>query len=365
MGNVFGAIAIHAIWGCYPSCARFLTFRMELDPNILLFFSKVLSLLTLYALDKARSTRKSASGSESKQMELVITSGKENDDDKDTIELIDTPEFKSQRIKYLAMWAFVATMRAVLNMTSCMYTVAYNIAIVNSLSPLLSPVLEKIMLKSKPTSPPFLFKAIIGSVIGVVAISLGQSPYFEAFNISSLDLASTGSAEKHYFSQRDLVGVGIQLVSMVFSNVARMIMKLSEKYNISKEDLVQTQNVSTITVVVLLGFIFTGVDSFIFAANTITSSLGTFLVFAWLTWGIFSFAAMYQMNVVRSLGPTLYASFTSIRIIVSVVLSYFLLHEPVDNYLEFFGILIVVVIVSIFLAKLYFQTRLDKIRTIV
>ena len=52
------------------------------------------------------------------------------------------------------------------------------------------------------------------------------------------------------------------------------------------------------------------------------------------------------MNTVRVLGPGVYGGFSAIRVVIAVALSFVWLGEPVRNYLEWVGIVIVCIVLT-------------------
>lgn len=58
---------------------------------------------------------------------------------------------------------------------------------------------------------------------------------------------------------------------------------------------------------------------------------------------VYTIGSMGQMSLVRSMGPGMYSSLGGIRVICSAFLSAICLNEPVTNWLEWFGLIILVV----------------------
>ena len=83
-------------------------------------------------------------------------------------------------------------------MISCSMTLAYNIALINCLTPLIAPVMERIVLKTP--LPKNLVLPIVVSVLGCAIVGLAQSPYL-------------GNGEHHALTTTDLLGVILQVKS--------------------------------------------------------------------------------------------------------------------------------------------------------
>ncbi|GMH46221.1 hypothetical protein TrRE_jg5691 [Triparma retinervis] len=73
------------------------------------------------------------------------------------------------------IFSTMATMRAWLNILSCSMTQAYNVAIVNSLTPLVAPFVQNMVLKTP--IPKGLLLSVFVTTIGCVLVGVGQTPY--------------------------------------------------------------------------------------------------------------------------------------------------------------------------------------------
>mmetsp|Transcript_16547 Transcript_16547/g.34148 ORF Transcript_16547/g.34148 Transcript_16547/m.34148 type:complete len:291 (+) Transcript_16547:2-874(+) len=242
--------------------------------------------------------------------------------------------FGKREWKAVFLFASMATMRAWLNLLSCSMTAAYNVALVNSLTPLVAPFLQSACLGTK--IPKNLLLSIFVTTCGCALVGIGQSPYV------------LGGAAKLTYT--DGLGCLLQFVSVVFSNLARIVMMTSDGI-LTRGQLVQSQNVSTLTFCVIVGFVTGGWGLFADAAETLVADPKAMITFMFLTAGIFTFAGVLQVGAVRKLGASVYGSYSGWRVLVCVFGSYAWLKEPVTSYVEWVGIAIVVLVLTIYLRK--------------
>ena len=119
----------------------------------------------------------------------------------------------------------------------------------------------------------------------------------------------------------------------------------------TKTELIQSQNLTTLTVAALISLI-SSPEVWPRTTTGIFTSVQYFCAWAFLTFGIFTAAALFQVVSVRKLGPGLYGSFSSVRVLVAVVGSYVMMAEPVKNWMEWSGILLIVITMSAYLRYL-------------
>ena len=74
---------------------------------------------------------------------------------------------------------------------------------------------------------------------------------------------------------------------------------------------------------------------------------------AWCTIsiGVYSFASTLQIRLVRVLGPGFYSSWVAIRVLGSMILSSIFLGEGISSWLEYAGIALMLITVSIYIVK--------------
>jgi drug/metabolite transporter (DMT)-like permease len=157
------------------------------------------------------------------------------------------------------------------------------------------------------------------------------------------------SSERGKVSPRDnLTGCSLQLVSVIFSALARILMKKTEGI-LTPTHIVQTNNVSNC----LIPFAITMIRN--------PSSWGAFryLLFApksliaWCTIsiGVYSFASVLQIRLVRKLGPGFYSSCISCRTLGTIFLSASILGEGISSLLEWLGVGLLVASMSVYLGE--------------
>ena len=77
---------------------------------------------------------------------------------------------------------------------------------------------------------------------------------------------------------------------------------------LSKEELVQSQNISSVTFCVIVALTVGGTDVWAGSLDALTKN-ATLATFIFLSAGIFTFAATLQVEAVRRLGVSVYGSY--------------------------------------------------------
>ena len=129
-------------------------------------------------------------------------------------------------------------------------------------------------------------------------------------------------------------------------------MMISENV-LTKNELVQTQNFMTICFSAVLALMVGGVEVYIHAFQSIFSSSTPwmFLMFLFLSIGVFTIGATLQITAVRRLGSDVYTSFSGWRVICCVSLSFVILKEAINEIIEWVGICIIIIALTIFLTS--------------
>ncbi|GMH64187.1 hypothetical protein TL16_g03906 [Triparma laevis f. inornata] len=344
------ALLCHIGWGLYPPTARYLQIAGHLDGMFVLTTTKVLSVIVLgvkplfdgsFCMLDCIHTRASNNVDKDNMIELDLVKD-------DSLAMptslpplsSDHPDGNStahksklviiQKIKVAALWGLFTTLRATMNMVSCAMTLAYNIAVINALTPLIAPILERAILGTK--LPPKIFSVVLATVVGCVVIGFAQSPSF------------VGKSDDHALDAQDALGITIQFISVIFSNLARIVMKTSDGV-LSKSELIQIQNFCSITFTAIIGLSTLGPTLWAQQFSLLEKVL---LPFLFLGIAIFTLAAYFQVESVRKMGPGVYGTLSSIRVLVAVAGSYLFMREPVQNWLEWFGIILVVFMLTIY-----------------
>lgn len=242
-----------------------------------------------------------------------------------------SPLFRT-KILYAAFFGVVATCRASLNIASSKFTLSYNITTINSLTPILVSIGDATLLGAK--LPRLLWPCVIMSCLGCVIIGLSQSPYFVMLSSSS---------SVYLFTMRDTIGCSLQFTSMCFSAMARLLMKRTE-HILTRDEMVQTNNICN-TILPLIYTLVTNPNGWLaFRYITIPS------LFAWLilTVLVYTIGSTGQMSLVRTMGPGMYTSLSALRVLGSVFLSAVWLNEPVRNWLEWTGLVITMITMTVY-----------------
>lgn len=189
--------------------------------------------------------------------------------------------------------------------------------------------------------PKSLWPAVFGSFAGCAIIGYSQS---------SLYLKEEESASS--FFQDDMLGCILQFASMLFSVAARLLMKRTEGI-LSRDEAVQTNNFCNTLFPLLYTLLVNPSGWKAFVCMTLESFC------AWLTIAVlvYTIASASQMSLVRSVGPGVYSSFSAIRVVVSAWLSAIVLHEPVQDGLEWLGLMVIVITISVYTAMTLVESR--------
>ncbi|EJK53750.1 hypothetical protein THAOC_26742 [Thalassiosira oceanica] len=215
-----------------------------------------------------------------------------------------------RRLRFMVLFAFVSTTRASTNIASAGYTYPFNITLISSLTPVIIALLDRFMLNSP--YPPLLWPTIFISFIGGALIAMSQSAEVDSEispRISDMD---------------NLIGCSLQLLSALFSAFARILMKRSEGILTSNE-IVQTNNISNCVFPLVYTLVYNPSSWGAFKYLLVRPK--TLLAWCTISIGVYSFASVSQIKLVRSLGPGFY------------------------SWLEYAGISIMIVSVSVYLVR--------------
>ena len=236
------------------------------------------------------------------------------------------------KIFFALLFGTVATCRAALNIASAKFTLSYYITAINSLTPLVVSIGDKVLLKTD--LPTAIWPCIFASIVGCVTIAASQSPLIPK---------DDNSEDKFSFTSQDVIGCGLQFISMCFSATARLLMKRTE-HILSRNEAVQTNNACN--------FIFP--LSYTLVTNPggwqAYRKMSSQSVVAWtiISVLVYTIGSTGQMSLVRSMGPGMYSSLGATRVLGSAILSAMWLSEPVQNWLEWIGLLIIMCTMTLY-----------------
>lgn len=241
------------------------------------------------------------------------------------------------KITYALAFGIVATLRAALNIASAKFTVSYYITAINSLTPLVVSIGDKVLLQAH--LPSAIWSCIASSVVGCLVIAASQSPLMKV----STDSSDEADDVYFTFTTQDGIGCGLQFMSMCFSAGARLLMKRTENI-LTRNEAVQTNNVCN-TVFPLLYTLSTNPRGWNAFRSMTWESFGAWLTVAVL---VYTIGSTGQITLVRGMGPAAYSSLGAVRVLGSAVLSAVWLNEPVQNWMEWLGLSIIMCTMTLY-----------------
>lgn len=195
------------------------------------------------------------------------------------------------------------------------------------------PVADALILKTK--MPPNLWPTVIMSVLGCMIVVFAQKKKY------------------HTFTESDTIGCLMKFGSVLVTAFTRIIMKSSNDL-LTRNELLQYANIGTIVIPLVYTL---ATDATVWLYFLDLPDLPIKAIISWSAIGILVYflGASMQVDLVRALSPGLYSSFEAIRVLGAVFLSTIWLHEPVNNWLEWLGILLTVGVIT-----KYFKDLLKK-----
>lgn len=262
-----------------------------------------------------------------------------NDDNGQQIEESTSCQAPALRTKaaYALAFGVVATLRAALNIASAKFTLSYYITAINSLTPLVVSIGDKVLLQTH--LPGAIWPCIASSVVGCLVIAASQSPLMK----DSTDNSDEANDVSFTFTAQDGIGCGLQFMSMCFSAGARLLMKRTENI-LTRNEAVQTNNVCN-SVFPLLYTLFANPSGWNAFRSMTWESFGAWLTVAVL---VYTIGSTGQMALVREMGPAVYSSLSAVRVLGSAVLSAIWLNEPVRNWMEWLGLSLIMLTMTLY-----------------
>ena len=218
-------------------------------------------------------------------------------------------------------------------------------------TPLVVSIGDRLLLKTD--LPPALWPCVLVSLLGALLMGLAQSPWVVQGITQSSDLLNHEDEEAQSrgvteFTSRDLIGCVMQLVSVIFASSARLLVKKTQGI-LSRDEIVQANNISNC----LFPFLYTlMVHPTGWRAYRYIFTLPNFAAWATIAVVVFTIGFTGQMSLVRSMGPAMYSSLSGTRILGSALLSAIFLAEPVKNWVEWVGLLIIMVTMTLYTVSL-------------
>lgn len=330
--NFFLAFLNHLIWSSLPVASRYLQVYAEplsFDGQGVLCTAKATSALLIFACGGFFCPEIKKGGEEASQ---TVADGEQDsesraEDDGGSDDGLPIPGFR-KKVFFGLLFGMVATCRAALNIASSKFTLSYYITTINSLTPLVVSAGDSLILKAD--LPCAIWPCVIASSVGCAVIGFSHSPMINREPESS-------------FTSDDAIGCSLQFASMCFSAAARLLMKRTE-HILSRNEAVQTNNVCNVIFPLAYTLLSNPAGWKAFRHMSRESFL------AWVTIAVFVYAigSTGQMSLVRSMGPGMYSSLSAVRVLASALISAVWLNEPVRNWLEWLGLFITMVTMTLY-----------------
>ena len=297
------ALGVHLTWGCQPVFTRYLQFAAGLETVPLLLASQGLSFACLL-------------------LSLVFgrACGPATREEK-------PPTWSpSKRAAFAVAYGCATAARASTNMASAAMTEAWHVTLVALLGPFVTALLSRAALGERV--PRALWPCVVVASGGAA-------------------LAASGEARAGRFRRRDALGCGLQLVSMVFSGSARVLMKLSA-------GSFSTKTLMVVQYVTICG----GAAAYVAFVGDARAALASFasldaaglVVLCALSLVVSFGAAEAQIVCIRWLGPAHYTTLQPARVLSTVGVGALLLGERLAGRRQVGGLAVVIVALGAFLA---------------
>lgn len=333
--SILLCIFVHSVWGLQPAACRYLLVfsPIEFNSQAVIAFSRLLSIVLMTMKDR------------------IMPEDHPNTTSGGLVQL-DKQVSSKEYWRTLIIFGVLSALRSMTNIFSCGLTSAYNIAIVNLLSPLITPMADKVWLGAE--IPMITWQAVLWTSVGCGAMIYGEYLIYGEVDENS---RNQGDGWTH------VAGVLIQTISVLFSVAIRMMMKTTSGIA-TKAELMHSANVAT----VVLGF---GAGISAVGSQAVTSLFEALanpfsLSFFWLLFlgaGVYTVGSYLQISCCRLLGPGLYASYSSVRVAVAVLSSSWVLGEDVEGVWVWGGLWIVGITVTWYTREMlrWAQARKDEI----
>ena len=264
--HLLSCIVVHSIWGLQPAACRYLLVFSEQDFNSqsCIAFARLISITLMIAKDSFFA--------DSEEAAVASTKAKWHLGPRDRYDDIDNPgsALDDGGRKFwptMAVFGVLSAVRSMLNILSCAFTNAYNIAIVNLLSPVITPFADKVFLDA--TIPNIVWYAIAGTNIGefssysFIHTDTRRPPIFHYCCINHFlanGIQSTRAIgclcmiygewlttryDEYGAGRSHVIGVLLQLVSVLLSVCVRLMMKTTDGL-CTKSQLMHAANSCTI-----------------------------------------------------------------------------------------------------------------------
>jgi drug/metabolite transporter (DMT)-like permease len=353
------SIISHILWGFHPVCARYLQTRptVPLDGINLLAVVQMVAFLvnlassTLSTLMAAgSSTSNDMNSGESENMgdkepmlprHIVVdveSSSNKNElgtgfeDEKANVAMensVDVPLFSKftdvKTLRIISSYVTFAALTSTTNMSSTSFTFAYNIQVISMAGPLITALVSYFMLSE--VLPWTLWPCIFFTGCGEIIVLLAQA-----------GILQLGEATYHpSVDYDDFIGIALQMVSLVCNAFSRVLMVTTQS-SFSPSQLMGIQYVLT-SIPIMIWSTFLNYEQH--WQPWLSLDFKSFVMVSFFAIGVYKFAAELQVVAIRELGPGAHSAYQPLRLVSTLLGSFFLLEEKINNPLELLGLLIV------------------------
>ena len=300
------------LWGLYPVLCRYIMLHEPGKPHstallaVLMSFNSVLA-GGYYLLRPSSSSSSKSSGSNS--------SNKGGN------------EASKNKLTVACLYGLLCLARMQTNMASTRMTRAYNTQMTAMSLPFFTAFLARIFLHEKIHSA--LLPALSLMLLGGFLVFYGQGAFAQR----------SSEVEDNSFKLEDLLGVLLQLVSVVFSAGVKIAFKSTEGI-LDKTELLLSQFIMSALPLLPYAMIFEfeSVHALLFELNT-----NGIICMVGLAFGIYIVGNVTQIYATRSIGASNHAASNSMRLVSAVFGSTIILNEPLNKPVEWIGMLLIVI----------------------
>ena len=275
------AILCHVVWGLQPVLTRYMQTRTKVGKMSVICVTQTLSCVALQST--CRGFQKT---------------------------------WTRRTLAVAVIFGIVTAARVITNFLSAGLTSSWHITAVATFGPFTTAGLARLLLGEKLDDRAWI--SLVVALCGGLLVSRGHSS-----------------------QKSDLAGVLLQFLSMIFSGLARVMMK-------STDGTFSSMGLMTIQYFFVIGTTFFATPAW---HPWLHLPFHGWVVIMMLSICIHWAAAEAQVLLIRRLGPALYTSFQPLRLASTIVFGSIVLHEHIHGLLDWLGLAIVVSAVATFLAR--------------
>eukprot|EP00298_Acanthocystis_sp_HF-20_P001289 c11692_g1_i1.p1 GENE.c11692_g1_i1~~c11692_g1_i1.p1 ORF type:complete len:397 (-),score=100.42 c11692_g1_i1:60-1151(-) len=325
----------HFFIGIAPVLSRYLQVKSGMNGLVLLTATLLVSAFVVATGVFLQKRREGLNGH--KELEEIDVDDEEQNGNKNGESVVENKKksedgvnrLMRKRMLCIVGFGIVSIIRDSTYTISCRYTAAYNIQMIAQLGPFMMVLFARCLLGEQISNT--LWGCLLVSTIGIQLVVLSQSNIFSQQSDNHLTLS-------------DVLGISLQLIASIFSAIGRVVIQISWDV-ISSSGLIIVQNVSI--GVFFLGFtLLYNAEDWLVWGNLSTWDWTMFLMYLILVWIIGDFL---QNTSVRWIGSAEHATYQQLRIVSTLLASYFILDETLESWIGWLGLFILVSSISYFL----------------